>query len=85
MYNKCLETGYFPEQWKITKIIPITKPGKKYSYDPSKYLPISLLNIEGKVLEKLLINRITHHLYKTEFLNPNQFGFILRKAQQTQR
>ena len=50
MYNKCLERGHFPEQWKITKIIPITKPGKEDSYDPSKYRPISLLNIDGKVL-----------------------------------
>ena len=31
--------------------------------------------MEGKVLEKLLIKRIMHHLYKTEFLNDNQYGF----------
>jgi hypothetical protein len=67
MYNECLKRGHFPEQWKIAKIIPITNPGKKDSYDPSKYRPISLINIEGKELEKLLINRIMHHLYKTEF------------------
>ena len=72
--------GHFSEQWKIAKIIPITNPGKKDSYDPSKYRPISLINIEGKELEKLLINRIMHHLYKTEFLNHNQFGFIPQKS-----
>jgi hypothetical protein len=80
MYNECLKRGYFPKQKKITKIIPITKLGKKDSCDPLKYCPISLLNIEGKVLEKLLISRIMHHLYKTEFLNPNQFGFIPQKS-----
>jgi hypothetical protein len=76
MYNECLKWGHFPKQWKIAKIILITKPDKKDSYDPSKYRPISLLNLEGKVLEKLLINRIMYHINKTEFLNPNQFGFI---------
>jgi hypothetical protein len=71
IYNKYLKRGHFPKRWKIAKIILITKPGKKDSYDPSKYRPISLLNLEGKVLEKLLIKRIMHHINKTEFLNPN--------------
>ena len=67
LYNECLKRGHFPEQRKIAKIIPITKPGKKDSCNPSKYCPISLINIEGKVLEQLLINGIMHHLYKTKF------------------
>jgi len=75
-----LKRGFFPKDWKIAKIIPITKPGKEDSSDPSKYRPISLLNIGGKVLEKLLINRIVHHLYKTDFLNDNQFGFTPQKS-----
>ena len=32
------------------------------------------------MLEKLLINRIMHHLYKTDFLNNNQFGFTPQKS-----
>ena len=54
---------------------PITKPGKHNSVDASKYRPISLLNIGGKVLEKALINRINYHVYSTEYLNHNQYGF----------
>jgi GTP cyclohydrolase II len=30
----------------------------------------------GKILEKAMINRINHHVYSTEFLNSNQYGFI---------
>ena len=41
-----------------SKNYPTIKPGKENSTDPSKYRPISLLNIGGKVLEKLLTNRI---------------------------
>ena len=41
----------------------MTKPGKENSTDPAKYRPISLLNIGGKVLEKVLINRINYYIY----------------------
>jgi hypothetical protein len=75
-----LKRGRFPKNWKIAKIIPITKPGREDSLDPSKYRPISLLNIGGKVLEKLLINRIMHHVFKTNFLNDNHFGFTPQKS-----
>jgi len=68
IYNQCFKRGRIPRRWKAAKIIPITKPGKENSMDPSKYRPISLFNIGGKVLEKLLINRINHHLYKNEVL-----------------
>jgi len=38
-----------------------------------------LINTGGKVLEKLLIKRIMHHLHKTEFLNDDQYGFTPQK------
>jgi len=43
------------------------------------YRPISLLNTEGKILERLLIKRIMHHLYKTDQLNGIQYGFTPQK------
>ena len=61
-------------------MIPITKPGKEESGDPTKYRPISLLNTEGKVLEKLLIQRIMHHVYTNEVLNKNKYGFTPQKS-----
>ena len=74
-----MKRGYFSKEWKITKIIPIIKPGKEDSQEPSKYRPISLLNIGGKVLEKLL-NRIMHYIYKIEYLNDSQYGFTPQKS-----
>ena len=52
---------------------PPKKPGKENCKDVSKYRPISLLNVGGKVLEKLLIKRIMHFLYKNDLLNQNQY------------
>jgi hypothetical protein len=76
VYNQCLKRGRLPRRWKTAKIIPITKPGKENSMDLSKYRPISLLNIGGKVLEKLLINRINHHMCKNELLIDRQTVWI---------
>jgi hypothetical protein len=62
-----------------SKFILITKPDKENSMEASKYRPISLLNIGGKVLEKLLIHRLNHHIYKNELLMDSQYGFTQQK------
>jgi len=33
IYNACLRTGCFPDNWKIAKILPIVKPGRERSTD----------------------------------------------------
>jgi len=75
-----LRKSCFPKKWKKVKIIPITKPGKETSKDVTKFRPISLINVGGKVLEKLLINRIMHHVYSNNLLNHNHFGFTPKKS-----
>jgi hypothetical protein len=36
--------------------------------------------VAGKVLEKSLINRIMHFVYRNELMNRNQFGFTPQKS-----
>ena len=74
-----LRRGYFPTQWRRSIIIPIVKPGKEGSVEASKYRPINLLNEGGKRLEKLLNDRINHHIYSHSLLNGNQYGFFPQK------
>jgi retron-type reverse transcriptase len=52
------------------------KPDAQNNKEVTKYRPISLLNMGGRILEKVLINRINHHINLTEVLNSNQYGFI---------
>jgi hypothetical protein len=80
MYNGCLRYGVFPKRWRRAKLIPIIKPGKENSDEASKYRPISLLNVAGKVLEKVMINRINHHVYTNGYMNRNQYGFTLQAS-----
>jgi hypothetical protein len=63
IYNGCLRTACFPRTWKRAKLIPIVMPGKETCDDITKYRPISLINTAAKVLEKLLVNRIMHHMH----------------------
>jgi hypothetical protein len=46
----------------------------------SKFRPISLINVGGKVVEKMFINRIMHNAYSNNLLNHNQFGFTPKKS-----
>jgi hypothetical protein len=80
IYNECLTRGFFPNQWKRSIIVPIVKPGKDNSKEPSKYRPISLINVGGKVLEKLLIDSILHHVYSNNLLNKDNMDSSLKKV-----
>jgi hypothetical protein len=80
MYNECLRKGIFPKRWKRAKLIPIVKPGKESSEQVTKYRPISLLNKEGKIMEKLFISRINYWAYSTQFINANQHGFTPQRS-----
>ena len=79
IYRECLKTVCFPTNWKRATILPITKPGREDSIDPTNYRPISMISTVGKFLEKLLIKRIMHNLKKIEFLHDNQYGFTPQK------
>jgi len=78
--NCCLRSGTFPTRWKKATILPITKPGKESSDEVSKFCPIILLDIGGKVLGKVLINRINHHVFSQGFMNENQYSFTPQKG-----
>lgn len=80
MYNECLRRGVFPKRWKRAKLIPIVKPGKEDSEEVTKFRPISLLNIEGKIMEKILIHRINYCAHSTNFFNNNQYGFTPQRS-----
>ena len=75
IYNNCLRRNNVPQQWKKARLVPIIKPEKESSQEVTKFRPISLLNTGGKVLEKLLINRILHHINTNNQMSNKQFGF----------
>ena len=78
LVNKCFEKGTFPTFLKKAVVIPIHKCGN--ASEAQNYMPISLLPTIGKILEKILCDRITTFLDKYDLLNKNQFGFRQKKG-----
>ncbi|CAH2225556.1 jg21328 [Pararge aegeria aegeria] len=76
LYNKCFFRGFFPKIWKNAALKVIPKPNRDDYAVPKAYRPIGLLPILGKVLEKLISNRILWQLGKEGSLSANHFGFM---------
>lgn len=73
IFNKSLETGVFPDNLKIAKIIPIHKSDDKRAV--SNYRPISVLPFLSKILERLMYVRLLKYLNNNDILSNNQYGF----------
>lgn len=74
VFNNCLKSSYWPSSFKVAKVIPILKSGKSPS-DAVNYRPISLLNAIGKIMEKVVYNRLIIAIDERNLLPPVQFGF----------
>ena len=74
IFRSTTSLGYFPDKWKIAKLIPIPKPGKPRNA-LSSYRPISLLSLLGKLLERCIHAFLIEHLSINNILVDQQFGF----------
>ena len=79
LYNKCVETGYFPHSLKLAKVIPVHKSGKHSLLN--NFRPISLLSPISKIFESLVSKRLTKYLEDSNIISDHQFG--CRKSHST--
>ena len=63
--GRSTQTIYLPNLWKKAKIIPIPKAGKPLT-EPKSYRPISVLCAPSKILEMLVLDRITQDVPLTD-------------------
>ena len=60
--NACLELGYWPSYFKMSTTVVIPKLNK-LSYDsPKSFRPIVLLNTLGKLIEKVIGDRLQYFI-----------------------
>ena len=79
IYNLALSMGYFILIFKNGILIFANKPDKDSRY-PLNYRPITLLEVPGKVFEKIINNRLLRFLEENNKLHENQYGFRRKRG-----
>ena len=74
IFNESFALGIFPDHIKLAVITPMFKGGSKL--DVSNYRPVSVLPTISKVLEKLMLTRLTKYLDKSKIIYEPDFSTL---------
>jgi hypothetical protein len=82
LFNKSLETGILPNDWKTAVVTALFKKGSKQ--DAGNYRPVSLTCIVCKVLESVVRDAIVNHFTENNLYTDCQHGFRRKRSCVTQ-
>ena len=82
IYNLALSMGYFTVLYKNGILILTNKPGKDNKY-LLNHRPITLLEVPGKIFEKIINDQLMIYLEENNILHPDQYGFRKNKGTET--
>ncbi|VDI43508.1 Hypothetical predicted protein [Mytilus galloprovincialis] len=75
IFNKSIEEGRIPIQWKRANVKFLKKAGKSNYNHPSSYRPISLTSVLGKTMERIITTRVECYVESENILDIEQEGF----------
>ena len=73
IFERCINSGKFPDSWKLANVQPIHKKNDRQL--KSNYRPISLLPLCGKILEKIIFDQVYSFLDSNRLISTRQSGF----------
>ena len=73
IFNQSLSSGIVPLEWKLAKVTPIFKKGKRQ--DVNGYRPISIIPVVVKVFERIIYDQFYKYLNDNDLLANCQSGF----------
>jgi len=78
--NVCIDLGYWSSHFKRSTIIVISKPNKQSYNFPKLFRPIVLLNTLGKLIEKVISEKLQFLTASNNFIHPSQLGDLKFKS-----
>ena len=67
-----VQCGIFPNIWKNGEVVPVHKKGIRP--DCENYRPLTMLNLNSKILEDIVCDSLDSHLGANNLFHPNQWG-----------
>jgi len=78
--DACINLGHWPNHFKQSSTVIIPKPNKPAYDNPKHFQLIVLLNTLGKLIEKIIADRLQFHIVKNDFIHPSQLGGLKFKS-----
>ena len=78
--NTCINLGHWPSHFKMSTTIIIPKLNKSAYNSPKSYWPIILLNIIGKLFEKMIGEWLQFHTISNNFVYQSQLGGLKQRS-----
>uniref|UniRef100_A0ABD2WR42 Reverse transcriptase domain-containing protein n=1 Tax=Trichogramma kaykai TaxID=54128 RepID=A0ABD2WR42_9HYME len=74
VFTACMRSGVFPRCWKRQRLVLLPKPDKPPD-KPTSFRPICMLDAVGKMLERIICDRLQVFTESPSGLSDQQFGF----------
>ena len=81
LYNVSVYSSIFPNDWKTSIVTPIPKMGS--SSNVENWRPINNVCVPGKILEKLVYEKVSRYFENNRYFSNNQHGFQSGKSTHT--
>ena len=78
--DACINLEHWLEYFKISSTIIIPKPNKPLYDQPKAFHPIVLLNTIGKLIKKVVADRLQFTVTSNNFIYPSQLGSLKFKS-----